>query len=79
MANLRTNDEMFLNRTGTSIWKGTEKQMSLQKKARPWMEGSWRKLERRTSNKKEERFVAAVGYAAFSLANVESGTSVKNA
>ena len=53
--------------------------MSLQKKARPWMEGSWRKFERRTSNKKEERFVAAVGYAAFSLANVESGTSVKNA
>ena len=36
-------------------------------------------FERRTSNKKEGRFVAAVGYAAFSLANVESGTSVKNA
>ena len=43
------------------------------------MYGSWRKFERRTSNKKEERFIAAVGYAAFSLANVESGTRVKNA
>ena len=62
---------MFWNRSGTSIWKGTKKQMSWQKKARPWMEGSWRKFERRTSNKKEERFNAAVEYAAFSHANVE--------
>ena len=67
----RTNDELFQTTSGTSIWKGTKKQMSWQKKSRPWMEGSWRKFERRTSNKKDERFNAAVGCAVFWIANVE--------
>ena len=76
MANHGTHDDMFWTRSGTCTWRETKKQMSWQKKARPEMEGSWQKFERRTSNKKEERFNAAVEYGACSPAMWKSGNGV---
>ena len=42
------------------------------------MEGSWPKLERRTSNKKEERLLRLLNMRPFHLPMWKSGTSVKN-